>query len=86
MMTTPVVDLFPSALCLYPGGEVRSAERQMTNDGSGTWQIATFHVETDAEVHSDYWRCTRRPGKRCAARPVRCGPGGQAPSAGGFPS
>lgn len=55
MMTTPVVDLFASALRFHPEGEVRAAERQMTDDGSGAWQIATFHVETDAEVHADYW-------------------------------
>ncbi|MFF2404752.1 cupin [Streptomyces goshikiensis] len=54
-MTTPVIDLFASALQFRPDGDVRVAERRMTSSDSGTWQIATFHVETDAEVHADHW-------------------------------
>ncbi|MFG2813585.1 cupin [Streptomyces sp. NPDC048410] len=54
MMTT-TVDLFASALRFHPDGEVRAVERQMTSSGSGTWQLATFHVETDADVHADHW-------------------------------
>ncbi|UGT70052.1 cupin [Nocardia gipuzkoensis] len=23
--------------------------------GDGGWQLATFHVETDADVHADHW-------------------------------
>ncbi|MER8097020.1 cupin [Streptomyces goshikiensis] len=54
-MTTPVIDLFASALQFRPDGDVRVAERRMTSSDSGAWQIATFHVETDAEVHVDHW-------------------------------
>ncbi|MCF3107068.1 cupin domain-containing protein [Streptomyces roseoverticillatus] len=54
MMTT-TVDLFASALHFHPDGDVRAVERQMTSSGSDAWQIATFHVETDADVHADYW-------------------------------
>ncbi|WP_407547818.1 cupin domain-containing protein [Streptomyces sp. Pv4-95] len=54
-MTTSPIDLFVSALQLRADGHVRAAERQMTSSDSGTWQIATFHVETDAEVHADHW-------------------------------
>ncbi|MER5570886.1 cupin [Streptomyces goshikiensis] len=54
-MTTPVIDLFASALQFRPDGDVRVAERRMTSSDSGAWQIATFHVETDAEVHADQW-------------------------------
>lgn len=57
MTTTPLspVDLFASALHIHPDGDVRAAERQMTSGESGAWQIATFHVETDADVHADHW-------------------------------
>lgn len=54
-MTTPVIDLFASALQFRPDGDVRVAERRMTSSDSGAWQIATFHVETHAEVHADHW-------------------------------
>ncbi|OKI53721.1 cupin domain-containing protein [Streptomyces sp. MJM1172] len=54
-MTTSVIDLFASALQFRPDGDVRVAERRMTSSDSGAWQIATFHVETDAEVHADHW-------------------------------
>lgn len=54
-MTTPTVDLFASALLFHPDGDVRAAERRMATSDSGAWQIATFHVETDAEVHADHW-------------------------------
>ncbi|MFB0627702.1 cupin domain-containing protein [Streptomyces sp. AB3(2024)] len=53
-MTTPI-DLFGSALRFYPDGKVRASERQMTTSDSDAWQIAAFHVETDADVHADHW-------------------------------
>ncbi|MFD8705683.1 cupin [Kitasatospora sp. NPDC059648] len=57
MTTTPSspIDLFASALHFHPDGDVRAVERQMTSSNSGAWQIATFHVETDADVHADHW-------------------------------
>jgi mannose-6-phosphate isomerase-like protein (cupin superfamily) len=54
-MKTTRVDLFASALHFHPDGDVRAVERQMTSNGSGAWQIATFHVETNADVHADHW-------------------------------
>ncbi|GGW13435.1 hypothetical protein GCM10018980_72350 [Streptomyces capoamus] len=27
----------------------------MTSSDSGAWQLATFHVETDVDVHADHW-------------------------------
>ncbi|WP_052863052.1 cupin [Streptomyces niger] len=55
--TTPrsPVDLFASALHIGPDGTVRAAERRMTSGDPGTWHVATFHVETDADVHADHW-------------------------------
>ncbi|ANP52983.1 oxalate decarboxylase/phosphoglucose isomerase-like protein (cupin superfamily) [Streptomyces griseochromogenes] len=57
MTTTPLssIDLFASALHIHPNGNIRVAERRMTSGDSGAWQIATFHVETDADVHADHW-------------------------------
>ncbi|MFF7389071.1 cupin [Streptomyces scabiei] len=57
MTTTPLspVDLFASALHIHPNGDVKAAERRMTSSDSGAWQIATFHVKTDADVHADHW-------------------------------
>ncbi|MFG2800031.1 cupin [Streptomyces pseudovenezuelae] len=57
MMTTPLslIDLFASALHMHPDGDLRAVERRMTNSDSRAWQLATFHVETDADVHADHW-------------------------------
>ncbi|MEU7059038.1 cupin [Streptomyces sp. NPDC046197] len=54
-MTTNAIDLFASALHFRPDGEINADARQMTSGRPGAWQIATFHVETDADVQSDYW-------------------------------
>jgi len=53
LFTTPV-DLFASAIRLYDDGTVRGEERRMTGDLDG-WTVATFHVETDEDVHADHW-------------------------------
>ncbi|KJS61538.1 cupin domain-containing protein [Streptomyces rubellomurinus] len=55
MTTTTPIDLFASALQFRPDGAVRAAERRMAAGDPGTWQIATFHVESDADVHGDQW-------------------------------
>ncbi|MBD0693905.1 cupin domain-containing protein [Streptomyces sp. CBMA123] len=87
MTTTPiaVVDLFASALHFRPDGELRATERRMAGGGSGTegaWQVATFHVETDADVHADHWEmhpaaeeavCCLAGGVRVYLRPVEPG-------------
>ncbi|MCH0565881.1 MULTISPECIES: cupin domain-containing protein [unclassified Streptomyces] len=76
------VDLFASALHIHPGGDVRAGERRMTSSDSGAWQIATFHVETDADVHADHWEmhpraeeavCCLTGGVRLYFRPVAPG-------------
>ncbi|MFB7653578.1 MULTISPECIES: cupin domain-containing protein [unclassified Streptomyces] len=57
MTTTALspLDLFTSALHIGPGGDVRAGERRMASGGAGAWQVATFHVESDADVHADHW-------------------------------
>ncbi|QXJ20443.1 cupin domain-containing protein [Actinomadura graeca] len=52
-MTHPI-DMFARALTFHPDGAVEAAERRMDAD-SGGWQVAAFHVETDADVHADHW-------------------------------
>ncbi|GHD98604.1 cupin domain-containing protein [Streptomyces alanosinicus] len=54
-MTLTTVDLFSSMLDFRPDGEVRSGVRRMTDGGADSWQVAAFHVETDADVHADHW-------------------------------
>ncbi|MFD6224742.1 cupin domain-containing protein [Nocardia asteroides] len=48
------IDLFDRAVHLLPDGTVESGERRMATDGGG-WQLAVFHVDTDADVHADHW-------------------------------
>lgn len=57
MTTAPLspIDLFASALHIHPDGDVEAAERRMTGNDPGAWQIAAFRVETDADVHADHW-------------------------------
>ncbi|WP_129840735.1 cupin domain-containing protein [Streptomyces sp. RFCAC02] len=54
-MTTHPVNLFDSALRFHPNGDVRAGERRMTTGDEGTWQVGTFRVETDEDVHADHW-------------------------------
>ncbi|MFQ6324641.1 cupin [Nocardia sp. CWNU-33] len=53
MSQTPI-DLFDSGLHFRPDGNVRAGERRMST-GSDGWQLATFHVDTNADVHADHW-------------------------------
>lgn len=78
-----LVDMFASAINFHPDGAVVPAERRMTTD-SGGWQVAAFHVETDADVHSDHWEvhpaaeeavCCLSGGLRLYFRPTE--PGGE---------
>lgn len=77
------IDLFASAITLAPGGAVRAGGRRMTT-GSDAWQVAAFHVETDADVHADHWEmhpsaeeavCCLAGGLRIYFRPEE--PGGE---------
>ncbi|GGU76386.1 hypothetical protein GCM10010260_05750 [Streptomyces filipinensis] len=54
-MTITPVDLFSSMLDFRPDGGVRAGARRMTGGDPGVWQVAAFHVETDADVHADHW-------------------------------
>jgi mannose-6-phosphate isomerase-like protein (cupin superfamily) len=47
------VDLFTQALRFDARGDVQAGERRMA-DGDD-WQLVVFHVETDEDVHADYW-------------------------------
>ncbi|MFJ8214521.1 cupin domain-containing protein [Streptomyces sp. NPDC096033] len=79
--TTPIaVDLFASALHFHPDGDVRAAERRTVNSDSGSWQLAAFHAETDADVHADHWEmhpeadeavCCLTGGARIHFRPAK---------------
>ncbi|MGA5357349.1 cupin [Streptomyces purpurascens] len=53
-MTVTPIDLFASFLHLDEGGRVR-AEEPVFDPGREGWQLMTFHVETDADVHGDHW-------------------------------
>jgi hypothetical protein len=50
---TPI-DLFAAAIHFRRGGDVRVEERMFDSERDG-WQLITFHVETDADVHADHW-------------------------------
>ncbi|MEV0173106.1 cupin domain-containing protein [Streptomyces sp. NPDC050803] len=53
-MTVTPIDLFSSFLHIRPGGQVRAEEPVFDPQREG-WQVMTFHVETDADVHADHW-------------------------------
>ncbi|MEV7603066.1 cupin domain-containing protein [Kitasatospora sp. NPDC089797] len=84
MTTTPIaaVDLFAAALHIRTDGGVRAAGRRTVDGDPGTWHLATFHVETDADVHADHWEmhpeadeavCCLAGGVRVFFRPVEDG-------------
>ncbi|MEV0031845.1 cupin [Nocardia sp. NPDC050793] len=75
------IDLFSRALQFRPDGNVETGPRRMADD-SGGWQLAAFHVETDADVHADHWEihpsseeavCCLSGGFRLYLRPERAG-------------
>lgn len=53
-MTHAALDMFTRAIHFHQDGLVRDEELRMTEDLGG-WQLATFHVETDEDVHADHW-------------------------------
>ncbi|GAA3919617.1 hypothetical protein GCM10022244_30880 [Streptomyces gulbargensis] len=53
-MTVTPIDLSSSFLHIRPDGRVR-AERPVFDPERDGWQLMTFHVETDADVHGDHW-------------------------------
>lgn len=53
-MTAAPIDLFSSFIHLDQSGEVSAARPVFDSERDG-WQLMTFHVETDADVHGDHW-------------------------------
>ncbi|MFI5535661.1 cupin domain-containing protein [Nocardia sp. NPDC051929] len=53
-MNQAPIDLFGRAIHFGHDGHVAAGERRMST-GDGDWQLATFHVESDADVHADHW-------------------------------
>jgi mannose-6-phosphate isomerase-like protein (cupin superfamily) len=52
--TVDLVCLFTDALRLRDGGGLHAGGARIAN-GDRDWQVACFHVETDADVHADLW-------------------------------
>ncbi|WP_458686547.1 cupin domain-containing protein [Nocardia tengchongensis] len=53
-MEFDTINLFDRGVRILPDGRLLTEERRMQGDMEG-WTVATFHVETDADVHSDTW-------------------------------
>jgi mannose-6-phosphate isomerase-like protein (cupin superfamily) len=53
-MSVSPIDLSTAALHLRRDGGVRVEERTFDPQRDG-WQLMTFHVESDADVHADHW-------------------------------
>ncbi|MGW0609621.1 cupin [Streptomyces sp. NPDC002788] len=53
-MTLTSFGLFTSFIHLGAGGEVSAEEPAFDPERDG-WQVMTFHVETDDDVHGDHW-------------------------------
>ncbi|MFK4066777.1 cupin domain-containing protein [Streptomyces sp. NPDC029674] len=53
-MTVTPIDLFASFIQLDQDGQVRATQPVFDPERDG-WQLMTFHVETDADVHGDHW-------------------------------
>jgi hypothetical protein len=48
------IDVFAHGLRFDAEGHLTAGPRRMAA-GDGDWQLGTFHVETDADVHADQW-------------------------------
>ncbi|MFI8193270.1 cupin [Streptomyces sp. NPDC085946] len=53
-MTIAPIDLFGSFVHLRRDGRVSAGQPVFDPERDG-WQVMTFHVETDADVHGDHW-------------------------------
>lgn len=53
-MTVTPIDLFESFVRFHQDGQAQ-AEQPVFDAGRDGWQLMTFHVETNADVHADYW-------------------------------
>lgn len=53
-MTLKPIDMRARALHLHPDGSVRDDAPRTAGQPEG-WHLATFHADTDADVHADTW-------------------------------
>ncbi|MBC9712445.1 cupin domain-containing protein [Streptomyces sp. TRM66268-LWL] len=53
-MTVTPIDLFAHFLQLDQDGQVH-AGKPVFDPGRDGWQLMTFHVENEADVHGDHW-------------------------------
>ena len=53
-MTVSTINLFDSFVRLQEGGRMRAERRGLGPQRDG-WQLRTFRVETDTDVHADHW-------------------------------
>ncbi|SEE46184.1 Cupin domain-containing protein [Streptomyces sp. 2112.3] len=53
-MTVTPIDLFASFIHLRPDGQARAEQPVFDTERDG-WQLMTFHVESDADLHADHW-------------------------------
>lgn len=53
-MTVTPIDLFAASIRLHGDGEAHAEQRTFDLERDG-WQLRTFHVATDADVHADHW-------------------------------
>ncbi|HET6633606.1 MAG TPA: cupin domain-containing protein [Streptomyces sp.] len=53
-MTPAPIDLADRAIHFHPDGTVRDEDKR-TPARPGSRQLATFHAESDQDVHADHW-------------------------------
>lgn len=53
-MEFDTINLFDRGVRILPDGQLLTEDRRMQGGMEG-WTVATFHVETGADVHSDTW-------------------------------
>lgn len=56
MTVTPIapIDLFASFIHLRPDGQAHAEQPVFDTERDG-WQLMTFHVESEADLHADHW-------------------------------
>jgi hypothetical protein len=53
-MTAAPIDLFASAVHLYPDGTIHTEPRALGSERDG-WLLKAFHAKTGADVHAGHW-------------------------------
>lgn len=81
-MSPTALDMFSRAIRFDTDGVVRDDDLRMTEDLPGGWQLATFHAETNEDMHADHWEihpaadelvCCLSGAMRMYLRPLRPG-------------